>query len=100
MCTLCDYKLPTPLYLSNDKCVEASKCPSHYFEFGKTTTIDSINYNDGKCLQCSSDCSECSGTLDHCTSCSAELGKFLHNNECVTSCPISYYAITDKRECG
>ena len=67
--------------LSDGKC--SLTCPSGYAGIDKT------------CEKCSSKCSTCSISVDHCDSCSSKY--YLYNNQCVSSCPTNTIII--EKEC-
>lgn len=63
-------------YSATGKCL--LECPSSTYSDGS-----------GNCVDCHSNCFNCSGTALTCTACSGS--NYLHDSECISSCPHSYY---------
>lgn len=87
VCTRCFDKF----YLYKNACV--SKCPSNTLQSGT------------RCIDCSSPCETCSGSISHCNSCIS--GYFYFNGKCYKDCTVLndmkngvYYGkYTNKRQC-
>jgi proprotein convertase subtilisin/kexin type 5 len=70
--TQCDV-CTSPKVLFNGKCLD--ECLSRFYKSGTS------------CLPCNEKCFNCTD-INRCTSCPS--GKFLHNEDCVSPCPIGY----------
>lgn len=79
ICTLCEL----PYVVASGAC---TGCSSSYF-YDQATQ---------KCITCNSNCLTCT-SLTQCTSC--KTGLFMHNGQCLTTCPSGMYADSTTKTC-
>jgi hypothetical protein len=77
-CLSCNMLSSTP-FLDGTTCTD--QCPYGYFK----------SIGTSKCQLCQAPCESCSGTATNCLTCVDDRQLFLHQNQCLATCPSGFY---------